>query len=220
MNYGKIPLKHHLCTMDRNFIIRWIEIAAEDIKKNKDMLTFLDTAIGDADHGINMDRGFTLAVNMLAASIDDDIGKLLKSVGMVLLSSIGGASGPLYGTFFMRAGDAIKDKTSISHDDIITLMDAGINGIIYRGKTQLGDKTMVDALVPANNVIRNSLEQGKNLEETMQNATTEAEKGMKKTIPMIAKKGRASYLGERSFGHQDPGATSAFIIVKAMLKAL
>ena len=206
--------------MDRNFIIRWIEIAAEDIKKNKDMLTLLDTFIGDADHGINMDRGFSLARSMLVSSVEEDIGKLLQSIGMSLVSSVGGASGPLYGTFFMRAGNAIKEKKSIFHNDIVALMDAGVNGVMFRGKAQLGDKTMVDTLVPANNVVKYSLEQEKSLEETMRNATTEAEIGMKKTIPMIAKKGRASYLGERSFGYQDPGATSAFMIIKALLKAL
>jgi len=189
---------------------------ADVIGENKEYLTELDAAIGDADHGINMNRGFQNVLKKLPAVEDKDIGTILKTAGMALVSSVGGAGGPLYGTAFMQAGMAVAGKHELEAEDILAILDAALKGVIMRGKANLGDKTMVDAITPAVNAMREALENGAGTAEALQRAKEAAEKGMKDTIPMLARKGRASYLGERSIGHQDPGATSSYLLIGTM----
>ncbi len=201
-------------------IVQWLMAVGSIIAENKEYLTKLDAALGDADHGINMDRGFRKAGEVVSRDREKDIGSILKDTGMALISSVGGASGPLYGTFFVRAGSAVYQKNTLSGRDIVELYQAGLKGVIDRGKAQLGDKTMVDALAPGVSALQNAVEQGKDIVEALRIAVHEAERGMRSTVPMIAKKGRASYLGERSIGHQDPGATSSYFIIKTFLDVI
>ena len=201
-------------------IIAWIEATAQVIQANKDYLTQLDSPIGDADHGINMSRGFGKVMEKLPSVVDTDIGTILKTIGMTLMSSVGGASGPLYGTFFMRAGTSAAAKQELSGDDLFNLLQAGVDGVVQRGRAQLQDKTMYDAWVPALTALRASLDDGKTIVVAMEESVAAAERGRNDTIPLQARKGRASYLGERSIGHQDPGATSTHLILKALLDAL
>ncbi|RMG97373.1 MAG: dihydroxyacetone kinase subunit L [Chloroflexi bacterium] len=201
-------------------IVRWLEKVAAVLDENKEYLTQLDSAIGDADHGINMSRGFGKVMEKLPGVADKDIGNILKTTGMTLISSVGGASGPLYGTFFMRSGMAMAAKEELSDQDLYQLLKAGVDGIVQRGRAQPGDKTMYDAWLPALEAMKNKLEDGADLLAALKTAVAAAEQGMKNTIPMQAKKGRASYLGERSIGHQDPGATSSYLILNALLETL
>jgi len=191
---------------------------ANVIGENKEHLTDLDSAIGDADHGINMNRGFQKVLTKLPSVEDKDAGTILKTVGMALVSSVGGAGGPLYGTAFMQAGMAVAGKHELEANDVLAILDAALKGVIMRGKANLGDKTMVDAITPAVNAMREALENGADEIDALAKATAAAEQGMKDTIPMLAKKGRASYLGERSIGHQDPGATSSYLLIHTMLE--
>lgn len=197
-------------------IVRYLERAAKVMEENKEYLTELDAAIGDADHGINMDRGFKTILAKLPSVRDKDAGTILKAAGMALVSTVGGAAGPLYGTAFMRAGTAVAGKYELDAQDLLTMLDEALKGVIMRGKAQLGDKTMVDAITPAVEAMRQALQEGANLVTALERAAAAAEKGMKDTIPMLAKKGRASYLGERSIGHQDPGATSSYLLILTM----
>ena len=152
---------------------------------------------------------------------DKDIGNVLKTTGMTLISSVGGASGPLYGTFFMRGGMAVDAKEELTGDDLATMLQAAVDGVVQRGRAQAGDKTMVDAWLPAMKTLRETLDgDNDNTIAALSQAVSAAEQGMKDTIPMQAKKGRASYLGERSIGHQDPGATSSYLMLKALLDTL
>lgn len=201
-------------------IVQWLYNLADVLSENKEYLTKLDSAIGDADHGINMKRGFDRVIEKLPTVADKDIGNVLKTTGMTLISSVGGASGPLYGTFFMRGGMAAAAKEEVSGDDLVTLLQAGVDGIVQRGRAQLGDKTMVDAWMPALDAMKESLGNGSSTLEALEAAVAAAEQGMKDTIPLQAKKGRASYLGERSIGHQDPGATSSYLMLKTLLDTL
>ncbi|MBP8000155.1 MAG: dihydroxyacetone kinase ADP-binding subunit DhaL [Chloroflexi bacterium] len=201
-------------------VIAWIENTAKVIQANKEYLTQLDSPIGDADHGINMSRGFGKVVEKLPSVVDTDIGTILKTIGMTLMSTVGGASGPLYGTFFMRAGTSAAAKQELSGDDLFNLLQAGVDGVVQRGRAQLQDKTMYDAWVPALATLRADLDQGKTIVEAMNATVAAAERGRNNTIPLQARKGRASYLGERSIGHQDPGATSTHLILKALLDVL
>jgi dihydroxyacetone kinase-like protein len=196
-------------------ILDWISDLAAVYDENRQYLTKLDSAIGDADHGINMDRGFKKVMEKLPDSADKDIGAILKAVGMTLVSTVGGASGPLYGTFFMRAGMAVDSKDELSSQDVVEMFEAALQGVIMRGKAELEDKTMVDALTPAVEALKESVAAGEDLSAGLAKATDAAEAGMEATIPLVAKKGRASYLGERSAGHQDPGATSTYLLIKA-----
>lgn len=201
-------------------IVQWLQAFAAVIEQNKDYLTELDAAIGDADHGINMDRGFKKVMSQLPSVADKDIGSILKTVSMTLISSIGGASGPLYGTLFLRASTVVAGKQNLTDEDMVALLQAGLDGVIQRGKTQLGDKTMVDVLSPAVATFQEAVGKGKSMLEAMQQAVAAAEQGLKDTVPMLARKGRASYLGERSVGHQDPGATSSYLMLKSLLAIL
>lgn len=204
----------------RDQILQWLEKTAAVLDENKKYLTQLDAAIGDADHGTNMDRGFKKVSTQLAGVADKDIGAILKTTGMALISSVGGAGGPLYGTFFMRAGQAVGAKTELSAEDLATMLEAGLEGVIQRGKANLQDKTMVDALTPAAKALRQAVDNSSSIEAALDAAVAAAEQGMKDTIPLVARKGRASYLGERSAGHQDPGATSSYLMLNALREAL
>ncbi len=201
-------------------IVRWLETVAVVLNENKGYLTDLDSAIGDADHGTNMDRGFKKVAEKLPSVADKDIGNILKTVGMTLISSVGGASGPLYGTFFMRGGMAADAKEELSDADLVAMLQGAVNGVLERGRAQPGDKTMIDALLPAVNALQEGISNGKDGADALEDAVAAAEQGMKDTIPLQARKGRASYLGERSIGHQDPGATSSYLILNALLEAL
>jgi len=205
--------------VSKTTVLKWIEMLASSIAENKQYLTKLDSPIGDADHGTNMNRGFKKVIEKMPEYQDKDIGSVLKGVGIALVSSVGGASGPLYGTFFMRAGTAVTGKEELSVEDVLALFDSGLQGVIQRGKAELGDKTMVDTLTPTVESLRKDVTQGSSLEVALSNALDAAEKGMEDTIPMQARKGRASYVGERSIGHQDPGATSTYLMVKAAAEA-
>ncbi len=204
----------------RDQIVHWLEATANVMKDNKEYLTQLDAAIGDADHGINMDRGFKKVMEKLPTVADKDIGNILKTTGMTLISSVGGASGPLYGTFFMRSGMALASKEELNDEDLFKMLKTGVEGIVQRGRAQLEDKTMFDAWSPALDAMQAALDDGKNTHDALKAAVDAAEEGMKGTIPLIARKGRASYLGERSRGHQDPGATSSYLLLKALLDTL
>jgi dihydroxyacetone kinase-like protein len=190
------------------------------LEQNKDYLTDLDAAIGDADHGLNMDRGFKKVMKQLPQVSDQDIGGILKAVSMTLISSVGGASGPLYGSWFLRASSVVSGKQELDEEDMLHLMEAGLDGVIGRGKAQLGDKTMVDVLNPAVDAFGRAVVSGKDMLEAMEQAVNAAEQAMKDTKSMQAKKGRASYLGDRSLGHQDPGATSCYFMLKSLFKTL
>lgn len=204
----------------RDEIVRWLQNLAGVLTENKEYLTELDSAIGDADHGINMKRGFDKVMDKLPSVADKDIGSILKTTGMTLISSVGGASGPLYGTFFMRSGMAAAAKEKLTGQDLMELLQAGVEGIIQRGRAQPGDKTMVDAWLPALDALKSELAEDGETVAALRSAVSAAEQGMKDTIPMQAKKGRASYLGERSIGHQDPGATSSYLMLKTLLDTL
>ncbi len=209
-----------MSTVTKEQIVRWLEATAAVLQENKDYLTQLDSAIGDADHGTNMDRGFRKVAEKLPTVADKDIGNILKTVGMTLISSVGGASGPLYGTFYMRGGMAADAKEELSSDDLAALIQSAVEGVQQRGRAQPGDKTMIDALLPAVQALKSAVADGKSVTEAVAEAVAAAEQGMKDTIPLQARKGRASYLGERSIGHQDPGATSSYLILNALLAIL
>ena len=209
-----------MTTVTKEQVVRWLEAVAAVLDENKAYLTQLDSAIGDADHGTNMDRGFKKVMEKLPTVADKDIGNILKTVGMTLISSVGGASGPLYGTFYMRGGMAADAKEELGAEDLVNLLQGAVDGIIQRGRAHLGDKTMIDALVPALEALKASVAAGKDASEALADAVAAAEQGMKDTIPLQARKGRASYLGERSIGHQDPGATSSYLILNALLETL
>ena len=201
--------------VDRQQVVQWIQAYAAAIRENRDYLTQLDAAIGDADHGANMDRGFQAVLGKLPTVADKDIGAILKTVGMTLVSTVGGAGGPLYGTLFMQAGQAEAGKTEMTDQDVVALFEAALKGVIVRGKAEPGDKTMVDTLTPAVNALKEAVDGGAPLDEALKQAMTAAEEGMKGTIPLVARKGRASYLGERSANHRDPGCQSTMLILRA-----
>jgi phosphoenolpyruvate---glycerone phosphotransferase subunit DhaL len=195
-------------------VLGWVEAFSSTVAENKEYLTRLDSAIGDADHGINIDRGMKAVGAKLDGLEGDDIGAMLKTVGMTLVSSVGGAGGPLYGTLFLQMGMATAGKTELGPEDWAAALDAAVNGVQMRGKAEPGDKTMVDALIPARDAFSAAVAEGASFEEALRRSAQAAEEGMLATTPLVAKKGRASYLGERSAGHQDPGATSSYMLVK------
>jgi phosphoenolpyruvate---glycerone phosphotransferase subunit DhaL len=196
-----------------------IEDYATAIGEHRAELVQLDTAIGDGDHGTNMDRGMRAALEQLAKVGDDDVGALLKSVGMSLISKVGGAAGPLYGTLFMRMATATAGKPELDLGEWAEAVAAGVAGVQQRGKAEAGDKTMYDALAPAVDTLDASLAAGQGLEAALTAAAKSAADGRDATTPMLARKGRASYLGERSVGHQDPGATTVALLMAAATRA-
>ena len=201
-------------------IFAWIERYATHIAEQKDYLTELDAAIGDGDHGANMHRGLQAVLAKKADLQNTDVGVLLKGVAMTLISTIGGASGALYGTFFLQASTTAEGKTELSSSEFGSLLEKGLAGIVLRGKAALGDKTMIDALQPAIKAYKRSIESGEILEEALSKAVSAAEQGLKSTIPLIARKGRASYLGERSAGYPDPGASSTVLLFRSAAETL
>jgi phosphoenolpyruvate---glycerone phosphotransferase subunit DhaL len=197
-------------------VLRWIRTFAAEVEANKEYLTQLDAAIGDADHGINMQRGMSAVLAKVDAQAgEQDVGALLKTVGMTLVSTVGGAAGPLYGTLFMQMATGVSGKSELSPDDWAAALDAGVAGVEARGKAEPGDKTMIDALVPARDAFRAALGGGATFADALRQSAAAAEHGMQDTVPLVARKGRASYLGERSAGHQDPGATSSHLLLEA-----
>lgn len=186
------------------------------ISENKDYLTQLDASIGDGDHGLNMDRGFNAVMDKLKDDDGGNIGNILKKSGMALVSNVGGASGPLYGTAFMKAGSKLSGKSQIDIDDFLEALKEALEGVKMRGKTDVDDKTMIDALVPAIDAMEKGLNEGKSDLDILRDVKDAAFNGVEHTKEIIAKKGRASYLGERSIGHQDPGATSCALILEAI----
>jgi phosphoenolpyruvate---glycerone phosphotransferase subunit DhaL len=193
----------------------WVRLFADMIAEQRAYLTELDSAIGDADHGINMDRGMQAVLAKLDATTVSTADELFKLVGMTLVSSVGGASGPLYGTLFLRFGTACGPRVALSADDVVKAFRAGIEGLVARGKPELGDKTMFDSLHPALEALDGAVGRGTSPGEAFAAASQAAAHGRDDTIPMVARKGRASYLGERSAGHQDPGATSSALLFEA-----
>lgn len=206
--------------MNKAQLISWLGKLAEVYADKKDYLTELDAAIGDADHGINMNRGFSKVMEKLPGVEDKDIGTILKTVGMTLMSSVGGASGPLYGTFWMKGGMQLVGKEEITSDDFLLFLQAGVDGILQRGRPELGDKTMYDLWAPVLETFKNSATNGDDVSAMVAAALPVAEKALEATIPLQAKKGRASYLGERSIGHQDPGATSSYYVLETLKEVL
>lgn len=209
-----------LAAITRTDFSRWLMLFANLIAANKDYLTELDSAIGDADHGINMDRGMQAVLAKLDQSPHDAPGPLLKTVGMTLVSTVGGAAGPLYGTFFLRMGAVAGESAELTLAEWAAALEAGVRGVRERGKAERADKTMVDALEPAAEALAAGAAAGLAPADTLRRAADAAEQGMKDTIPLVARKGRASYLGERSAGHQDPGATSSWLLVEAAAESL
>jgi dihydroxyacetone kinase-like protein len=202
--------------MTNEDMMRWLERTADVLAENRVYLTQLDSPIGDADHGVNMDRGFSAVRSKFSTMETTDMATMLKTVGSTLVSTVGGAAGPLYGTAYLRAGGVVAGKQELTSADVVAMLEAFLGGVVARGKAQPGEKTMVDALTPALATARQALDEGASLAELTRRASAAAEEGMKATIPMLATKGRASYLGERSIGHQDPGATSSWLILRSL----
>ncbi len=216
-------------TVTHEGVVAWLRAFAGAVAENREELTELDAAIGDADHGSNMDRGMQAVVGKLDALAESggagepshgDVGSLLKAVGMTLVSTVGGAAGPLYGTLFLEMGKAAGGATELTATLWADVLEAGVKGVQARGKAELEDKTMVDALVPAAAALNAAASTGLSLGDALRRAAEAAGLGMKATIPLVARKGRASYLGERSAGHQDPGATSSWLLMEAAAEAL
>jgi dihydroxyacetone kinase-like protein len=204
-------------SLSSEMVLQWLELCARSFQEHKDELTALDAAIGDADHGANMARGFTAVQGKLASLKSQDIGAIFKTVAMTLISTVGGASGPLYGTFFLQAAASTAGKTSLNHQDLFTAFQAGLQGLVNRGKAVVGDKTMVDAWVPA--VAALQPHDDISLAKALDRAVAAAKQGAESTVPLVARKGRASYLGERSAGHKDPGAVSTILLLEALQQA-
>jgi dihydroxyacetone kinase-like protein len=198
----------------------WIRAYADAIAERRVELVKLDTAIGDGDHGTNMDRGMRKAVEKLDASEGNDIGALLKTVGMALVSSVGGAAGPLYGTLFLQMGTASAGREELDLAGWTEALETGVKGVQARGKAELGDKTMIDALDPAVEALRAAADEGADLGDALRRSADAAAEGMRATTPLEARRGRASYLGPRSVGHQDPGATSSQLLLEVAATTL
>jgi dihydroxyacetone kinase-like protein len=205
--------------VDATAVAAWLRAYAAVVAARRDELTELDAAIGDADHGVNMDRGMQAVVGKLpsdtGAAAAGPPGPLLKAAGMTLVSTVGGAAGPLYGTLFLEMGKAAAERATLTAAEWSGVVSAGVAGVQMRGKAEAGDKTMVDALLPAAAALRAAAGGGASLAEAARAAADAAAEGMRATIPLVARKGRASYLGERSAGHQDPGATSSWLLLEA-----
>jgi phosphoenolpyruvate---glycerone phosphotransferase subunit DhaL len=202
-------------TVSKEDVLRWLDASQRVFADNRQQLTELDSAVGDGDFGISLDRGFTAVQKELSANPPADLRSLFQSVANVLIRTMGGTSGPLLGTFFLRAGTASAGKSELSPADVVAVFQAGVDGIQQRGKAALGDKTMLDALLPAVDAMQGALRAGSGLTEILESGAAAAEAGMRATTTMQARKGRGSYLGERSVGHQDPGATASYMLFRA-----
>jgi phosphoenolpyruvate---glycerone phosphotransferase subunit DhaL len=202
--------------VNRDTVLDWMRGFASAMEEHRLELVRLDTAIGDGDHGTNMDRGMRKALERLDGAEQADAGAVLKTVAMALVSSVGGAAGPLYGTLFLQMGGALAGQDEVDLAGYVTAWRKGLEGVQMRGKAEPGDKTMVDALVPA----VDAMEQASDLDDALRAGVAGAERGMLATVPLVARKGRASYLGERSKDHQDPGATSTYYLYRSAAEAL
>jgi len=200
--------------LDSTTVITWLSQVAATVKEQRDYLVELDSAIGDGDHGINMDRGFDAVTRAIAAQDGATPGQLLLVAGRTLVSHVGGASGPLWGSALRRAGRVLGDTPTFDAVTLAAGLEAALAAVAELGSATVGDKTMVDALQPAVTALRDQLDQGSPLPSALQAAADAAEAGMRATVPLQAKRGRASYLGARSIGHQDPGATSTAMIIR------
>jgi len=207
-------------TLDAALARRWLELLGDTLTEHADELTRLDAAIGDADHGTNMARGFRAVREKALSQEGADVSGLLRQTGMALTGTVGGAAGPLYGTLFLRMSQATAGKDGLALEDVRDALRAGLQGVVDRGKAQPGDKTMVDALGPALVTLDAAVAAGAGAAGALRAAADAARSGAQATVPMQARKGRASYLGERSVGHQDPGATSAALLVRSLADAL
>ncbi len=207
--------------MDAATLRRWLDVFAARLSERADYLTQLDAAIGDGDHGINMDRGFrAVRERVLDPGNEAPLDGLLKGVGMTLLSTVGGAAGPLYWTFFLRMAAQAGAKDRLPAPELAAALAAGVEGVRQRGRAEPGDKTMLDALLPGVETLERMLAEGRDLASALEAAAAAAEEGCRATVPMVARKGRASYLGQRSAGHQDPGATSSAYLLRALAAAV
>lgn len=207
-------------TVDTATTLAWMEEVAAAVQAERDHLTQLDAAIGDADHGVNLDRGFSAVRAKLAEAAPDHPGAVLGLVGRTLISTVGGASGPLYGTMFREIAKSLGDGAEVAGDELVAALRAGLDGVRRLGAANEGDKTMVDALAPALAAFEESLQGGHSVAQAAKSAAHAAEEGARATAPLEARKGRASYLGPRSVGHQDPGATSTALVFAALQRAL
>ncbi|GAA4598735.1 dihydroxyacetone kinase subunit DhaL [Planotetraspora phitsanulokensis] len=205
--------------MDTSFFLAWIKEAATAVQAERDHLTQLDAAIGDADHGANLDRGFAAVRQVLADTPPQTPGAVLVQAGSALIRKVGGASGPLYGTAFRQMGRALGEAPEVTPADLVTALEAAQEGVQKLGGAAEGDKTLVDAFAPAVRALAQAVQDGANLEDALQTATAAAEEGARATVPLQARKGRASYLGPRSVGHKDPGAASTALIFAALRRA-
>jgi len=201
--------------IDSQTIKKIISKIAETMREQRDYLSGLDAAIGDGDHGISMVRGFNEAESRLGKLQDNKIGPILRNVGIALTSTIGGATGPLFGSIFLKAGQAIGEKEAVNLDGLVQMFEASLNGVVDLGKARVGEKTLVDALSPAVESLRKSVRRKKSLVAALEDAVSESKKGADSTRDMPAGKGRATYLGNRAVGHIDPGAISVFFIFKS-----
>ncbi|WP_432404031.1 dihydroxyacetone kinase subunit DhaL [Wukongibacter sp. M2B1] len=204
----------------RDKLLDILKNIAKIIQENRQFLTDLDAAIGDGDHGINMNKGFRAVEEKIDTVKDKDCGAILKTIAMTLISTVGGASGPLYGTAFLKAAMVVNGKMELENDDVVKMFDEAIKGIVMRGKAEKGEKTMLDALIPAFEEIKSSLQDGNTMSEAFNRAQKAAADGVEYTKTIKATKGRASYLGDRSIGHQDPGATSTYLMIKTIAETL
>jgi phosphoenolpyruvate---glycerone phosphotransferase subunit DhaL len=207
-------MSHAMITIEQ--LTDWLRRFHQLVIKNQSELTQLDSAIGDADHGINMARGMSAVINKLDGEQPTHINDLFKTVAMTLVTTVGGASGPLYGTFFLRFAGAAGPAMELDAEALHMALRAGLIGVVERGKAEVGNKTMVDALSPALDAMEAVIKNGGDLEAALNAARDAAAAGRDATVPMIARKGRASYLGERSDGHMDPGAASVALLFEAL----
>lgn len=201
-------------------LLAWLRTFSGEVHEQAAWLTELDSAIGDADHGTNMERGTAALLAGLEAKQPEDVAALLKTVGMAVVSKVGGASGSLYGTFFLEMAKNAPAAPELSAEDLEKSLRAGIAGVVSRGRAEIGDKTMIDALQPAVDALAAALESGRPASEALADAADAAERGRDSTLPLVARKGRASYLGERSADHLDPGAASAAILIRSLASAV
>jgi dihydroxyacetone kinase-like protein len=206
-------------TIDHAAILDWMRRFAAEVEEHREELVRLDTAIGDGDHGTNLHRGMKKVLEKLDGTEGDDIGATLKAVGMALVSSVGGAAGPLYGTLFLQMGTATAGRSTLDTAGWADALEAGVKGVQARGKAEAGDKTMIDALLPALEALRTAQAEGDGPAAAASRSADAAQEGMTATIPLEARRGRASYLGPRSVGHQDPGATSTHLLLRSAAEA-
>lgn len=206
--------------IEKQHIVNWLALCAKTFDENQQFLTDLDRDLGDSDHGVNLNRGFKIVADNLPVVEKQNIATILKNTGMTLHSNVGGASGPLYGTLFVRAAATVGTREQLSFDQLIDSLKNGVDGIVSRGKAGVGEKTMCDVWLPVLEVAKAQLAAGSPVETALDKMVETAGKGVVATIEMQALKGRASNLGERSIGHQDPGATSSLMMIKALAQVL